>query len=345
MTIAGVAAGPVYDHLIRMSDQRGLFEHAWYSDPRRDHGYCVDDIARGLIVLCREPDASPILRRLGRRYLDFTLAAVQPNGTCHNRMNSAGRWTDSPGLGDWWGRALWGLGVAAAQAPTAAMRGRSLLGFRTLARSRSPHLHAMAFAALGAGELLRARPEEISARELLRDSTAVIMSERSGAELPTADWPWPEDRLRYANGSLVEALLLAGTELPDPAALAHAFHLLDFLLRTESVDGHLSVTPVGGRGPGDRSPAFDQQPIEVAALADACARAAEGSRDPRWTAGVGLAWAWFAGHNDADTPMVDHRGGGFDGLQQGGRNLNQGAESTLAVLSTAQHARRLGVPG
>ena len=36
-------------------------------------------------------------------------------------------------------------------------------------------------------------------------------------------------------------------------------------------------------------------------------------------------------------------GGGYDGLTREGRNLNQGAESTLAMLSTAQHARRLGV--
>ena len=32
-------------------------------------------------------------------------------------------------------------------------------------------------------------------------------------------------------------------------------------------------------------------------------------------------------------------GGGYDGLQADGLNLNQGAESTLAMLSTAQHAR------
>lgn len=33
-------------------------------------------------------------------------------------------------------------------------------------------------------------------------------------------------------------------------------------------------------------------------------------------------------------------GGGFDGLQADGVNLNQGTESTLAVISTLQRARR-----
>ena len=34
-------------------------------------------------------------------------------------------------------------------------------------------------------------------------------------------------------------------------------------------------------------------------------------------------------------------GGGSDGSTAHGRNQNQGAESTLALLSTLQHARRL----
>jgi hypothetical protein len=34
-------------------------------------------------------------------------------------------------------------------------------------------------------------------------------------------------------------------------------------------------------------------------------------------------------------------GGGYDGLERHGRNENQGAESTLAMLSTAQQACRI----
>ena len=50
----------------------------------------------------------------------------------------------------------------------------------------------------------------------------------------------------------------------------------------------------------------------------------------------------FMGDNDAGQLMWDpETGGGFDGLHADGVNLNQGAESTLAVISTLQHARRL----
>ena len=339
MNTAPALARPVFDHLHRLTDGRGLFEHAQYDDPRPEHGYCLDDVARALVVICREPSSTPALQALGRHYLDFTLSAIEADGSCHNRMSIDGSWSDDPAVEDWWGRALWGLGVAAAHAPTQAMRARALLGFRMAASARSPHPRAMAFAALGAGELLINRDGEVSAELLLRDAVQVI-----GPSGVDPAWPWPQPRLTYGNGSIVEALLLAGSALPDVAALERGLQLLDFLLEIETLDGHLSVTPVGGRGPDDPHPGFDQQPIEVAAIADASARAYELTQDRGWLRGVRMAWAWFNGDNDSATPMFDaDTGAGFDGLLFDGRNLNQGAESTLALLSTAQHAQRLAL--
>lgn len=330
----GPVAGLEFDHLYRMSDDRGLFEHARYGDPRPEHGYCLDDVARALVVVSREPCPSPKLQALARRYLAFTVSAVQPDGACHNRMNSVGQWTDRPAAGDWWGRALWGLGVAAVHAPTAAMRGRALLGFRTAARRRSSYPRAMAYAALGAGELLLARPDELAARRLLLDTVALL----GGGAMDPA-WPWPEPRLTYGNGTIVEALLVAGEALPDRVAQTRGLYLLQFLLGEETRDGHLSVTPVGGRGRADPRPGFDQQPIEVAAIGAACARAYGSTDDLRWLDGLQMSWAWFLGDNDISTPMFEPgTGAGFDGLQRHGRNLNQGAESTLAALATAQLA-------
>jgi hypothetical protein len=48
------------------------------------------------------------------------------------------------------------------------------------------------------------------------------------------------------------------------------------------------------------------------------------------------------GDNDIDEPMWDPQtGGGYDGLHADRVNSNQGAESTLAVISTLQQAQRL----
>ena len=331
---------PVFHHLDRLTDGRGLFEHALRSQPRPEHGYCVDDAARGLVVLSREPDPTRTVLRLSRQYLSFVLDAVDVDGACRNRMSARGDWLDQPGLGDWWGRAIWGLGSVVAHAETAGQQARALAGFRLAAHRRSPYGRSMAFAALGAGEVLRVRPTERSARDLLGDSVACAGTLRRRESDP--DWPWPEQRLRYANGVVSEALLVAGELLPDAALVNRGLTLLAFLLRVETRAGHLSVTPVGGRGRTDTGPGFDQQPIEVAAIADACATAYRITGDPRWLMGIGLCWRWFTGNNDAGVAMCDPgTGAGYDGLHEHGRNLNQGAESTLALLSTAQHTRRM----
>ncbi|GAA3239577.1 glycosyltransferase [Actinocorallia longicatena] len=334
---ARMMAAPVFDHLLRLSDGLGIFEHALLSTPRPEHGYCVDDVARGLVVACREPDRPAAVTGLIPRYLEFVLSAIAPEGTCRNRMDVAGGWRDEPGLGDWWGRALWALGTATAYAPSPGMRARAIIGFRTAAGQRSPHLRSMVYASLGAAEVLEVRPDEPCARSLLRDTVRMV-----GPAGPVRSWPWPEERLTYGNASIAEALILAGIALPDAHALDRGLELLDFLLRLESRPGHLSLTPVGGRGRDESGPGFDQQPIEAAALADACATAYEATDDPAWLDGVHLAWRWFTGENDSSTPMFDpDTGGGYDGLERYGCNLNQGAESTLALLSTAQQVRRL----
>jgi hypothetical protein len=332
---AGRWLRPVFDHLDALTDERGLFEHALLDVPRPEHGYCLDDVARGLIVTSREPRPGPVVIRLHDRYLEFVLAAIESDGRCHNRMRLDGSWQDPPSVGDWWGRAVWGLGVAAVHSPTAGQQARAVEGFRMAARQRSPYSRTMAFAALGAGELLRAYPGERAARALLRDAVGVVDPIGAGH-----GWAWPEFRLRYANAAVPEALLIAGELLADQAVLRRGQELLSFLLRVELHDKHLSVTPATGRGPGESGPGFDQQPIEVAAIADACATAYRITDNPRWLIGINLAWRWFLGDNDSRMPMFDPAtGGGYDGLEPDGRNLNQGAESTLAMLSTAQHAR------
>ena len=192
----------------------------------------------------------------------------------------------------------------------------------------------MAFAALGAAELLSVNPDDTLARSLLSDAADSLMGPSQHA-----GWPWPERRLTYANATLPEAMIAAGVTLERPVVLRRGLDLLEWLLERETRDGHLSVTPVGGRGPEDRSPGFDQQPIEVAALADACARADTVDDNVRWREGITATGNWFLGDNDAGAVMWDpDTGGGFDGLEKDGANRNQGTESTLAFLSTAQHA-------
>ena len=324
-----------FKHLLRLADSHGIFEHARFREPRPEHGYCVDDVARALVVTARERDPSSEVKELARLCLRFLTNAQDPTGLVRNRLGRDLRWSDEPGAEDAWGRALWGLGTAAARSDE--LGALALSRFEISAGIRSPYPRAMAFAALGASEVLREHPGHAQARRLLVDATEGAL--RPGTDV---DWPWPEPTLRYANAVLAEALIAAGTRLPDSSALQDGLTMLEWLLATESARGHLSVVPAGGWARGDSRPGFDQQPIEVAALADACAQAAGATGEARWLRGVELAAAWFTGSNDSGQVMYDRQGGGgYDGLERWGRNENQGAESTLAMISTFQLAHRL----
>lgn len=322
-------------HLEHLSDERGIFEHAEGTTRRDEHGYCTDDNARMLLVAAREPDAGAA-RKLSRIGLRFVLDAQDTNGQVRNRRDRYGRWTDVGSEDDCWGRALGALGATAAHHPDSLVQRLARGGYDKSIGRRSSHRRAMAFAALGAAKVARAEPGHQPSRSLLSDALVVI------GPVPGGSWRWPEPRLSYANATLAEAVIAAGDALDRMDDIDRGLTMLGWLLDRETAGGHLSVTPVGGAGPDDAPGGFDQQPIEVAALADACSLAYTVTEDRAWLRGVQAAADWFEGANDAGRQMFDPASGGaFDGLEASGVNRNQGAESTLALLSTAQRARVL----
>ncbi len=325
--------GPRFDHLVALTDRFGTFEHAELTTPRREHGYCVDDVARVLVVCAREPNPKASVRSLAQGSLAFVGDAMGPHGECRNRRAADGTWTSEGSTEDCWGRSLWGLGTAAASMQFS-IAGPALTLFERGAEQRSQYPRAMAFAVLGAAAVLAVDANNAPARSLLVD-----VANAMGVTNDDGEWPWPEPRLYYANALLPDAMIAAGTALGRPALVSRGLALLTWLLERETRDGHLSVTPASGSGPGDLGPGFDQQPIELSTMADACARALTVDDSPRWLEGIRMANAWFDGDNDARVVMWDPvSGGAFDGLHSEVANQNQGAESTLALVSTRQQA-------
>jgi hypothetical protein len=188
-TQAAMSAPPTvrYDHLYRLSDAHGLFEHAEFTVPRPEHGYCVDDVARGVVVLAREPAPTPQASAQLGRYLSFVAAAQDSTGRLHNRFGTGHRWTDAAGVEDCWGRALWGWGTVAGRVPAHAAHALEL--FESGARLRSEWSRSMAFAALGAVEILRRRPDHSIAAALLADAVESI-----GDVADDPPWPTPAQR-------------------------------------------------------------------------------------------------------------------------------------------------------
>ncbi|MBT8200582.1 MAG: glycosyltransferase [Acidimicrobiia bacterium] len=340
---------PRFDHLAHMTEPFGLWEHALYSEPRQDHGYCTDDNARALIVASRQPGPSAELIELAEIYVRFLEDAQIAGGGFHNRRNKDGSWEDAIGSDDSQGRAIWALGTAAASGPEPWMRDLGLSILSAQSGFSSPFPRSNAFAMLGASEALAVAPGNLAATQILERSLASLVGTMSAAGTSVGDpvdeeWPWPEDRLTYDNARIPEALLAAGEATGDDQLVNSGLALLEWLVAVETNEAHFSFTPVGGWTRGEPRPGFDQQPVEATAMADACARAWRMTGDLRWRAGVEMAARWFLGANDIGVNIYDSEtGGSGDGLTSSGVNENQGAESTLAALASLQQARAIEI--
>ncbi|MGC2241500.1 MAG: glycosyltransferase [Acidimicrobiia bacterium] len=321
---------PCYEHLKLITTPLGVWEHCDHTTPRTEHGFCTDDNARALIVLCRQTSKTADLLELERTYLRFLEHAALPGQGFHNRRGADGAWVDAIGSDDSQGRAIWALGTAARLGSTSAIRNAAheLFAKQSL---ESPSPRANAFAILGAREILTCDPTDKHARAAMGRWARHL---HAGTAL---EWPWPESRLAYGNARIPEGIIAAGDGLDDETMISTGLNLLAWLVTSETRDGTFSFTPVGGWALGESRPGFDQQPTEAAAMADACARAWQLTAEPSWRDCVIRSGRWLMGANDIGIGLYDPISGGCsDGLTASGPSLNQGAESTLAGLSVLQ---------
>jgi glycosyltransferase involved in cell wall biosynthesis len=328
------------DYLRRMTDDTGLLQHARYTVPDRAHGYCVDDNARALIVAVTLQDLQPLDSAAGGLaaiYLSFLDHAFNTRtGRFRNFMSYDRRWLEETGSEDSHGRAVWGLGVAVALA-----RDKGQVSFavdlfhRALeATEQFVHPRAMAFAIIGIHAYMSHYSGDSRAKRMRRMLSDRLMQQFR--EFATEDWPWCEDTLTYDNARLPQALLLSGQWLPDREMLETGLRALDWLKRvqTDETGGHFAAIGNHGWFPRDGSKArFDQQPIEAAAMVDACIEAFNCTQDEGWSTYAYRCLNWYQGENDLRVPLCDYATGGCrDGLEAQGANENQGAESTLCWL-------------
>ncbi|MCU0648875.1 MAG: glycosyltransferase, partial [Gemmatimonadaceae bacterium] len=328
------------EHLLTLTDDTAVVQHARYSVPRYRDGYCLDDTARALLLIARLDEAGtidrPLARRLTSRYLAFVTYAFAPRaGRFRNFMSFARRWREASGSDDSQGRALWALGTTVARASDAGHRrvAADLFGRALAAAVGCASPRAWAYALLGIDEYLRVFGGETGV-----EAVRATLAERLHASwraTHTADWPWFEERATYANARLPQALLLAGHAMDRSDLVADALESLDWLRVVQtSPDGDFA--PIGSEGFFHRGapPAeFDQQPVEACGMVSACCDAARLTGDPRWTAAAGTAFRWFLGGNHLRLSLLDPTTGGCrDGLHRDRMNENQGAESTISYL-------------
>ena len=327
------------EHFYRMTDDVGILQHAKFIVPNRFHGYCTDDNARALIAVLMAQGFihnGPSLTDLACRYLSFIHYAFNAtNGRFRNFMGYDRKWREEEGSEDSHGRAIWSLGTVVAFSKSESLTGVALNVFETalpaVLKFRSPR--AWAFGLVGIHAYLRRFSGDSKVRRV-REKLAnkLFKLYQSNA---TADWPWVEDTLTYANGKVPQALILSGQWLQRGDMVEAGLRCLEWLSRIQK-DPRGHFVPIGNHGwfsRNGRRARFDQQPIEAQNMIEAYIEAYNATRNQSWINEAQWCFEWFLGRNDLNVPLYDYRTGGCcDGLTTDGANHNQGAEATLAWL-------------
>ncbi len=336
------------DHLSRMTDSTGIFQHAIFTVPNFAEGYCTDDNARAFIlaVLLDVLKEEPVrMRTLATTYAAFLHHAFNPKTLrFHNYLSFDRHWLDEQGSEDCHARALWALGLAAGRSPH---RSFQIMAGQLFAQAlpivtefSSPR--AWAYGLMGIHEYLRRLNGDRTVTQIRETLTALLMGLYDRSAQP--DWPWFEEELTYDNARLAHALILSGRATGQPDVLERGLAALRWLAEVQtSENGHLR--PIGSNGfyrRGGERALFDQQPIEAHAMVSASLAAYRVTFDPWWFDQAQRAFDWFLGWNDLGLELYSPSTGGCrDALHVDRVNGNQGAESTLAFLLSLAEMQRM----
>jgi glycosyltransferase involved in cell wall biosynthesis len=327
------------DHLFRMSDSTGIFQHASFTVPNFSEGYCTDDNARALVLalmLQKLGQELPQLATQAATYAAFLNYAFDRQlGRFRNFMSFDRRWLEKVGSEDCQGQALWALGLCVSQAGQGSFQMLAAQLFEqalpVAAEFSSPR--AWAFTLIGIDEYLRRFGGDRRASQIRDSLTAKLMQRH--ADAATDEWHWFEEVVSYANAKLPHAMILSGRCMNNTVMLELGLKTLRWLIKIQTSDAG-SFRPVGSNGfylRGGERAIFDQQPIEAQATVSACIEAYHATGDMFWVAEARRAFEWFLGRNDLGLALYDPTTGGCrDGLHMDRLSQNQGAESTLAFL-------------
>ena len=334
------------DHLSRLTDSTGVFQHATFNVPNFAEGYCTDDNARAFILavlldeLGEDSDQMRTMATTSAAFLNH--AFNHHTRRFHNLMSFDRRWLDEHGSEDCQGRALWALGVGVGRSPVRGFQMLSgqlfALALPALTEFTSPR--AWAFGLIGIHEYMRRLNGDslvTQTRETLTSKLIDLLDRNA-----TPDWYWFEQELSYENAKLAHALILSGRATGRPEVVERGLKALRWLNQLQvSEQGHFR--PIGSNGfyrRGGIRANFDQQPTEAQAMVSACLEAYRTTSDTWWYEQAQRAFDWFIGWNDLGLELYSTENGGCgDGLHVDRVSGNQGAESTLACLLSLAEIR------
>ncbi|OGV96016.1 hypothetical protein A2W24_03040 [Microgenomates group bacterium RBG_16_45_19] len=342
---------PKLDHLYRMTDMVGIAEHCLIATPDLREGYCVDDNARALQVALRLKE-----EKLVDIYLKFLVSAAGKY-SYKNDLNQNLVW-ENESIGENFGRAMAGLadtiklGLRDDQKLTGmflfdqyvkyiekveSLRSKAWLIYGLLVRDQCSSKLGSVLENYIKVKISKKKIGQMSKYDFKK--MAIILSDElitSYEKNSDISWRWFEDKITYDIGRLPWALFWAYSVFGNIKYLNIAKESLDLLLE-QIYDKKLDCFSFPGyRGwfeKNGKKALFVQQPIEAGSVVEACTEAFSVTKEKKYLDWAQKALDWYHGRNILGARMVDQNTGGvYDGLEEKGINLNQGAESLLSYL-------------
>ncbi len=327
------------DYLKKLTDETGIIQHAKYSIPNYNDGYCLDDNSRALMLTVLLEDTSFYnneTRYLQEKYAAFINYSFDEKlKLFKNQLSYDRKWLEEVGSEDSNGRAIWALGTAISRSKNQQLQNWAadifIRAVPNVENFTSPR--AWAFILLGVTEYL----SKFSGDRLvsqLRDEFENRLIKIYNI-VKSNEWRWFENYLTYSNAKLSLGLIASAMISGNEEAMQTGIESLKWLCELQkSPLGNFA--PVGNDGfynRGQKRAWYDQQPIEAYSTVYATLKAFEATKDSQWMKEARLAFEWFLGRNDNQISLVDQNTGACrDGLQLDRVNSNMGAESTLSYL-------------
>ncbi len=299
--------GTAYLHAL--TDDFSIAQHTLKDVIDVNHGYSLDDAARGLIaaILFEEVE-------LAHKYVSFIRTCCmhkpEPFNFYDQHKKPVVKRSYSP---DALGETYWALSIA----EDSNIEFKGLFEIKSHIApfiTKSHDLRPLAYGALTGDDYMVQRFEQ--------------EFEKAWKAHSTHWWPWPEHTLTYANAIIPLAALIANKR--DP----RGWEMLKFLNSTCSHNG--IPCPIGNEGwfsHGEPKALYNQQPIDPAYLAIANAYAFSLKNDVRYKKEIERQMGWFWGWNTAGIPLIDTKKERvFDGIHADGLSENAGSECIVCYL-------------
>ncbi|HDZ15705.1 MAG TPA: glycosyltransferase, partial [Pricia sp.] len=106
-------------HIKRLTDDTGIIQHAKFGIPNLKEGYCLDDNARALLMVCMSYKQKKDVQALELMpiYLSYIHYMQNDDGSFRNFLSFNRNFLDEMGSEDSFGRTIWALGYLLGNAP------------------------------------------------------------------------------------------------------------------------------------------------------------------------------------------------------------------------------------